>query len=90
MRVPKERSNLLRAYHYGERYLAESFQTGSGKKFSDPKKVKDIQAFIGLAGYYRKFMEAFSKIVKSLTKLTKKGEKFEWTTLQQCVRNFEN
>jgi len=39
-----------------------------------------IQAFIGLAGYYRKFIEDFSKIAKPLTK---KGEKFEWTTLQQ-------
>jgi len=53
------------------------------KNFPIPKKVKDIQAFVGLAGYYRKFIEDFSKIAKPLTKLTKKGEKFEWTTLQQ-------
>lgn len=42
------------------------------KNFPTPKKVKDIQAFIGLAGYYRKFIENFSKIAKPLTKLTKK------------------
>ncbi|XP_011639428.1 uncharacterized protein LOC105428693 [Pogonomyrmex barbatus] len=48
-----------------------------------PKKVKDVQSFIGLAGYYRKFIEDFSRIAKPLTKLTKKGEKFEWTETQQ-------
>jgi len=45
------------------------------KEFSTPKKVKDIQSFIGLTGYYRKFIADFSKIAK--TKLTKKSEKFE-------------
>jgi len=45
--------------------------------------VKDVQSFLGLAGYYRKFIEDFSKIAKPLTKLTKKGEKFNWTTEQQ-------
>lgn len=36
-----------------------------------------------MAGYYRKFIENFSKIAKSLTKLTKKGEKFNWVAEQQ-------
>jgi len=53
------------------------------KEFPTPKKVKDIQSFIGLAGYYRKFIADFSKIAKPLTKLTKKSEKFEWTAEQQ-------
>jgi len=52
------------------------------KEFSTTKKVKDIQAFIDLAGYYRKFIADFSKIVKPLTKLTKKSEEFEWTIEQ--------
>jgi len=53
------------------------------KEFPTPKKVRDIQSFIGLAGYYKKFITDFSKIVKPLTKLTKKTEKFEWTAEQQ-------
>ena len=53
------------------------------KNFPQPKTVKNIQAFIGLAGYYRKFIKDFSKIAKPLTKLTKKGEKFIWTVEQQ-------
>ncbi|KMQ83357.1 enzymatic polyprotein endonuclease reverse [Lasius niger] len=53
------------------------------KNFPTPKRVKDIQSFIGLAGYYRKFIEDFSRIAKPLTKLTKKSEKFIWSAEQQ-------
>jgi len=53
------------------------------EKFPVPRKVKDIQSFPGLVGYYQKFIENFSKIAKSLTKFTKKGEKFNWTAKQQ-------
>ncbi|KMQ85140.1 enzymatic polyprotein endonuclease reverse [Lasius niger] len=52
------------------------------KNFPIPKQV-DIQAFIGLAEYYRKFIEDFSRIAKPLTKLTKKSEKFAWAAEQQ-------
>ena len=57
----------------------------------DPKKVEavskwaaltsvtEIRSFLGLAGYYRKFVEEFSKIVALLTALTRKGKKYEWT-----------
>jgi len=42
------------------------------EKFPVPKRVKD--AIFGLAGYYPKFIEDFSKITIFLTKLTKKGK----------------
>ena len=45
-------------------------------EFPTPKKVKEVQAFIGLAGYYRKFIKNFSKIARPLTKLTRKNKKF--------------
>ncbi|GKA61932.1 putative reverse transcriptase domain-containing protein [Tanacetum coccineum] len=38
----------------------------------------EIRQFLGLAGYYRRFIEGFSKIAKSMTKLTQKGIKFDW------------
>jgi len=58
-------------------------QVHAVENFSAPKKIKDMQFFLGLAGYYRKFIENFSKIAKLLTKLTKKGEKFSWTAEKQ-------
>jgi len=45
--------------------------------------IKYVQSLLGLVRYYRKFTENFSKIAKSLTKLTKKGEKFNLTAEQQ-------
>jgi len=41
-----------------------------------------MQSFLELTEYYRKFIEDFLKITKPLTKLTKKGEKFNWTAKQ--------
>lgn len=52
------------------------------KNFPTPRKIRDIQAFLRLAEYYRKFIENFSKIATPLTKLTKKENKFEWTQEQ--------
>ena len=57
------------------------------RDFPEPQKVKDVQSFIGLAGYYRKFIKEFSKIAKPLTKLTKKTEKFAWAAEQQIAFN---
>ena len=44
-----------------------------------PKSIKDIRSFLGLAGYYRRFIESFSKIAKDLTDLLKKNKQFIWT-----------
>jgi hypothetical protein len=47
--------------------------------WSTPQNVSDIQSFLGLAGYYRQFIEGFSKIAKPMTELLEKGKMFEWT-----------
>jgi hypothetical protein len=44
-----------------------------------PTSVGDIQSFLGLAGYYRRFIEGFSKISKPMTELLEKDKKFKWT-----------
>jgi len=85
MRIFAKGSNLFRTYYFRKRYITRSVKINSGKKFSDTEKVKDIQSFIGLAGYYRKFIEDFSRIAKPLTKLTKKSEKFLWNSEQQIA-----
>jgi hypothetical protein len=50
-----------------------------------PTKVGDIRAFLGTAGYYRKFIRDFSSIATPLTELTKESVKFEWTSKQQAA-----
>jgi len=46
------------------------------KNFPIPKKIKNVQTFIDLTEYYRKFIKNFSKNTKPLTILTKNGKKF--------------
>jgi hypothetical protein len=43
------------------------------------QNVLDIRSFLGLAGYYRRFIEGFSKISKPLIELLEKSKTFEWT-----------
>jgi hypothetical protein len=44
-----------------------------------PKTVHQIHSFLGLAGYYRRFIPDFSRIAKPMTELLKKGVKFVWS-----------
>eukprot|EP00253_Pinus_taeda_P019676 PITA_19676 len=52
-----------------------------------PKDVVDIRSFMGLTGYYRRFVEGFSKVAFPITSLQKKGRAFQWT--QNCQKSFE-
>ncbi|GJX62048.1 reverse transcriptase domain-containing protein [Tanacetum coccineum] len=49
------------------------------KDWASPKTPTYIRQFLGLAGYYRRFIEGFSKIAKPMTKLTQKNVKFDWS-----------
>nr|GFC87255.1 retrotransposon protein, putative, Ty3-gypsy subclass [Tanacetum cinerariifolium] len=63
----------------------------------DPAKIKSIKdwaslktpteicQFLGLAGYYRRFIEGFSKIAKSMTKLTQKNVNFDWGEKEEAA-----
>nr|GEW70123.1 putative reverse transcriptase domain-containing protein [Tanacetum cinerariifolium] len=55
------------------------------KDWASPKTPMEIRQFLGLAGYYRRFIERFSKIAKSMTKLTQKGVKFDWGEKQEAT-----
>ncbi|KAL8134961.1 hypothetical protein AgCh_009829 [Apium graveolens] len=52
-----------------------------------PKTPTKVRSFLGLARYYRRFVQNFSKIAVPLTKLTRKNEKFVWT--KKCEENFQ-
>jgi hypothetical protein len=51
-----------------------------------PKNSHEVRRFMGLVGYYRRFVEGFSKIVKPITTLQRKGVRYEWT--EECDSAF--
>ena len=51
-----------------------------------PKNASEIRSFLGLAGYYRKFVEDFSKVAALMPNLSKKNKKYEWT--DDCENSF--
>ena len=50
-----------------------------------PTMPKQVRAFLGLVGYYRKFIKGFAKIAKPLTLLTRQQVKFDWTPDHQAA-----
>lgn len=52
-----------------------------------PSSVTEFRSFLGLAGYYRRFVQGFLSIAAPLTKLTRKGVPFVWT--DQCETSFQ-
>ena len=52
-----------------------------------PKLVFEIRCFLELAGYYRRFIKDFSQLVAPITRLSRKGVKFEWNDL--CEKAFQ-
>ena len=57
------------------------------KDWPIPKSVTEIRSFLGLAGYYQRLVQDFSRITGPLTKLTQKEEKYVWTT--DCANAFK-
>ena len=58
------------------------------KKMPAPTTSKEVKQFLGLIGYYRKFVPRFSDISRPLTKLTRHDTPFEWT--EQCGKAFNH
>jgi hypothetical protein len=56
-------------------------------KWEQPLNVTDIRSFLGMAGYYRRFIENFSNIASLMTELLKNNTKFEW--LEACEKSFQ-
>ncbi|GJT19759.1 putative reverse transcriptase domain-containing protein [Tanacetum coccineum] len=55
------------------------------KNWKAPRTLTEVRLFLGLAGYYRRFIENFSKIAKSLTILTQKCKTFNWSEEQELA-----
>ncbi|EOY31685.1 Uncharacterized protein TCM_038736 [Theobroma cacao] len=56
-------------------------------QWEQPRTVTEIRSFLGLAGYYRRFVQGFSLIAAPLTRLTRKGVKYEWDDV--CENRFQ-
>ena len=56
-------------------------------QWNRPTNIFEIRSFLGMAGYYRRFVEGFSRIAAPLTRLTQKGVKFEWS--EDCEQSFQ-
>jgi hypothetical protein len=52
-----------------------------------PRNVTEVRSFMGLAGYYRRFIAGFSRIAHAITSLQRKENKFQWT--EQCESSFQ-
>ena len=57
------------------------------KNWNTPENLKDVQAFIGFANFYRRFVKSFSKIAAPLTAMSKKITPFVWT--EECAKAFK-
>ena len=57
------------------------------REWTTPKNVSELRSFLGLANYYRRFVEGYSRRVTALTDLLKKGEKWCWSS--QCQEAFK-
>ena len=71
----------------GEGIAVDPSKVQSVTEWLAPTSVSEIRSFLGLAGYYRRFIENFSKIAKPMTELLKKDTKFKWT--DDCKAGFQ-
>jgi len=55
-------------------------------QWESPKSVFEVRSFLGLVGYYQRFIEGFSKLALPLTELTRKGQAYVWDA--NCEKSF--
>jgi hypothetical protein len=70
-----------------EGIVVDPSKVESVTKWEQPLNVTDVRSFLGMAGYYRRFIENFSKIAKPMTEFLKNNTKFEWS--EACEKSFQ-
>ena len=83
---------LDRVHFLGHVVSAEGISVDPAKieavsNWKAPKSVTEVRSFLGLAGYYRRFVEGFARLAAPLTALTRKGKRYEWT--EKCEESFK-
>ncbi|XP_019455131.1 PREDICTED: uncharacterized protein LOC109356258 [Lupinus angustifolius] len=82
-----ESVNFLGHVISNERIVIDPAKVETMREWKSPKSVTKIRSFLSLVGYYRKFIEEFSKLALPLTTLTWKDKAFVWTV--KCEENFQ-
>ena len=81
-----EKVNFLGHVISGEGIAVDPSKIEAVLQWKPPRTVTEIRSFLGLAGYYRRFIEGFSKLALPLTRLTRKGQAFVWD--HKCEDSF--
>src|SRR3954470_11490895 len=71
----------------GDSVAVDPEKVSAVTEWESPKSVKEDRNFLGLAGYYRRIIENFSKVAKPMTELLKKDKKFAW--YEGCELSFQ-
>src|SRR3954463_3136943 len=71
----------------GDGIVVDPMKVEVVSQWETPKNASEIRSFLGLAGYYRKFIEGFSKLALPMTKLTRKRQVFVWDS--ECEKGFQ-
>ncbi|KAJ9562454.1 hypothetical protein OSB04_007614 [Centaurea solstitialis] len=95
MRILASKGAILGHMISGEGVSVDPTKIEAVQNWEQPRNASEIRSFLGLAGYYRRFIKDFSKIYVPLTSLTRKDVKFVWTeaqeesfqTLKACLTN---
>ena len=82
----QETHSIPRSFNFRQRYPAIARKTGKHSKDASTQNAKQVKQFLGLVGYYRKFVPHFSDIARPLIQLTRKNEGFNWST--ECDKCF--
>ena len=77
---------FLRHIVGGDGIKVDLAKEGAVRDWPRPRNASEVRSFLGITGYYRWFVEGFSKIAAPMTKLTRKNLKFTWS--DKCENNF--
>ena len=95
LKMKREMCNFFKKHlqYLGHHISEEGFEPlpekiKSIKNMPPPKTAKEVKQFLGLAGYYRKFVPRFADLSRPLTNLTQQNVEFEWT--EKCQKSFDN
>ena len=79
MSLLHKRNSIFRTHSQHQGHLTITFTETSHPEHASTQNTQQVHAFLGLVGYYRKFIKNFAKIAKPLTLLTHQQMKFDWT-----------